>query len=129
MRICLNTISATGFLIMGRMASGSAQVWALDLGDDLPSSFLRLHTFAQTLFLWTLDLLEYYLTEVGKVSTKSNGVARYRFCQVIRAIALISENVSYEPRAITIISNNRFLKPGAITFLRSVEELSDNSKM
>jgi hypothetical protein len=39
-------------------------------------------------------------TEVGNVTSKRNGVTRYRFSNALRAISIRSNNDFYEPRAI-----------------------------
>jgi hypothetical protein len=72
--------------------------------------------------------------EVGNVTSKCDGVTRYRSNHVLRVITIKSGNVSYEPRAITLRSHNDFNKPRAITiksgnFLQSAEALCDNAKM
>jgi hypothetical protein len=55
------------------------------------------------------------VAEVGSVTSKRNGAARYRFSHVIRAITKTSNKVSYEPTAITIRSDNSFCEPRVIT--------------
>jgi hypothetical protein len=72
--------------------------------------------------------------EVGNVTSKWNGVTRFRSSHVLRAITIKSYNVTYEPIAIILRSDNDFNNPRAITlksgkFLQSVEALCDNSKM
>jgi hypothetical protein len=75
-----------------------------------------------------------FLAEFGNVTSKRNGVARYRFNNALRAITIKSDNVPYAPRAITIRSGNDFHMPRgitikALTFLHSVEALCVNAKM
>jgi hypothetical protein len=74
------------------------------------------------------------LAEVGDVTLKYDGVTRYRFSHVLKAITIKSNNISYEPRAITLRNDNDFNKPRAITItsnniLQSIEALCENAKM
>ncbi len=52
---------------------------------------------------------------VGNVTSKCNGVTRYRFCLAVRAITFRSDNGSNVTRVITISSDNGFIMPRAIT--------------
>jgi hypothetical protein len=61
------------------------------------------------------------VAEVGNVTSKCNGVTRYRSSHVLRAIIMKSDNVSYDPKAVTTKNDNDFHKYGAITIK------SDNS--
>jgi hypothetical protein len=49
---------------------------------------------------------------VGNATSKRNGITRYRFNHVLRAINIKSDNVSYESGAIR--SDNDFHKPRVI---------------
>jgi hypothetical protein len=69
--------------------------------------------------------------EVGNVTSKCNGVTRYRFNHVLREITIKGDNISYEPRATAFRSGN---EPREKTikrnnFLHGVEALCDNAKM
>ncbi len=48
----------------------------------------------------------YIYTEVGNVTSKRNGVTRYRLCQILRAITFSSDNGSNLDRAITLRRDN-----------------------
>ncbi len=60
----------------------------------------------------------YWEAEVGNVTSKRNGVTCSRFSHALRAIAIKSDNVSYEPRAIALRSDNISYESRVIT-LRS----------
>ncbi len=49
--------------------------------------------------------------EVCNVTLKRNGVTRYRYSHVLRAINIISNNVSYDPGAETVKSGKDFYRP------------------
>ncbi len=57
--------------------------------------------------------------EVGNVTSKCNGFTRYRFCLVVRAITLRSDNGLNVTKAITFSSDNGFFTPRAIITFRS----------
>jgi hypothetical protein len=54
--------------------------------------------------------------EVGNVTSKRNGVTRYRLCHILRAITFCSDNASNLDRAITLSRDNGSYVPRAITF-------------
>ncbi len=53
--------------------------------------------------------------KVGNITSKHNGVTRYRFSHSLRARTIKSNNVSYEPGEIAIRSKNDFHMPRPIT--------------
>ncbi len=53
--------------------------------------------------------------EVGNITSKDNGVIRYRFSHALGATIIKSDNVSYESRAITLRRDNNFDMPRVIT--------------
>ncbi len=64
-------------------------------------------------YLSFMSLCMYY-PEVGNGTSKRNGVTRYRFSHVFRAITEENDNVSNDPRVVAIKSDNYFHKPWAI---------------
>jgi hypothetical protein len=56
----------------------------------------------------------HFLAEVGNVTSKHNGVSRYRFSHDHGAITIKSDNVCLEPRPITLRSDNDFDMPIAV---------------
>jgi hypothetical protein len=87
-------------------------------------------TISKSLECFLTMYILFILTEVGNVTSKRNGVTRYCFSHVLRAITIkTSDNVSYEHRATSKRSDNNFHKPTAITFPLSVEALCTNAKI
>jgi hypothetical protein len=57
----------------------------------------------------------YKTSEFGNVTSKRNGVTRYRVSHALTVITIKSDNVSSEPRVITIRSYNDFHMPREMT--------------